>query len=333
MTSRVLLLTMLIGLGWVSGASAQDWSIVVTPQIWGSHISKNGFAAGAPNTTFFTEALSSLNIPGRTAGQAETDSSPQDALNPQFGGQIALQSGRWTLATAAQYVHFTTENDVRATQAGQFCFNLINTCGGVVTLPVGARLFKEELTMDRVDFDLAVSYFFPDVVKDWLDVSTGLGFKFIYATADRQIVESAVPQPGPSYCTGTNCLSTDPSIRGDRAKVTSKDYIYGATFPLGFIVQLTRDKRLLMPFNVSPFLGAETRDDKGVAYEVNSDGSPRPIDGTTFAKGVTADLNLRYIFENGISPYVGFRVQYIKGHETFLAWGPLAGVSFRFGGK
>jgi len=99
------------------------------------------------------------------------------------------------------------------------------------------------------------------------------------------------------------------------------------------VVQLSRDKKLLLPFNVTPFLGAETRDDEGVAYEVQSSGAPRRIDGTTLAYGVTSDLNLRYIFDNGISPYVGFRVQYIKGHEQFLAWGPLAGVSFRFGGK
>ena len=329
-TLSVLVLTVLIALGWASTASAENWSIIFTPQIWGSHISQNGFVSGAPNTTFFTDALAT--VPGRTAGQAETDSSPRDVMNPQYGGQLAFQYGRWTLATAAQYVHFKTDNDVVATKAGEFCFNLVNTCGGVVSLPVGARLFREELTTDRVDFDLALSYFFPDVIKDVLDVSAGLGFKFIYATADRRILDSAVPEPGPSYCTGTNCLSTDPSVRGDRSKVNSKDYIYAATIPMSFIMPLTRDKRLIMPFNVMPILGVEDRNDKGVAFEVNSNGTPRRIDGTTFAKGVTADLNVRYIFDNGISPYVGFRVQYIKGHETFLAWGPLVGVSFRFGG-
>ena len=327
----VLLLTMLIGLGWAGSVRAEDWSIVFTPQIWASHIAKNGFVSGAPNTSFFTDALAT--IPGRNAGQSETDSSPKDTFNPQFGGQLALQWGRWTLATSAQYVHFKTENDITATKAGDFCFNLVAACSGVVTLPVGARLFKEELTTDRVDFDLALSYFFPDVIKDTLDVSAGLGVKLIYASADREIVQSAVPQPGPSYCTGTNCLSTDPSIRGDKAKVSSKDYIYGATLPLSFVVQLTRDKKLLLPLNVTPFLGADHRDDQGVAYEVQSSGAPRRIDGTTLAYGVTSDLNLRYIFDNGISPYVGFRVQYIKGHEQFLAWGPLAGVSFRFGGR
>ena len=326
----VLFLAAMITLGSATAASAENWSIIFTPQIWGSHIAENGFVSGAPNTTFFTSALAT--VPGRTAGVAETDSSPVDFMNPQYGAQLAFQYGRWTLATAAQYVHFKTDNDVVATKAGEFCFNLVNTCGGVVNLPVGARLFKEQLTTDRVDYDLSLSYFFPDVIKDVLDVSTGLGFKFIYATADRKILDSAVPQPGPSYCTGTNCLSTDPTVRGDRSKVTTKDYIYAATIPTSFIFPLTRDKRLIMPVNVMPILGVEDRNDKGVAFDVNSDGTPKRIDGTAFAKGVTADLNVRYIFDNGISPYMGFRVQYIKGHETFLAWGPLVGVSFRFGG-
>jgi hypothetical protein len=221
-------------------------------------------------------------------------------------------------------------------QSGLFCFNIdpgttapTNPC---VTdnLSAGTRLFKEEITTDRIDVDLALSYFFPDVVRDLLDVSLGIGGKFIYATADRRIVDSAVSQPGPSYCTGSNCVS--PDLRGDKTKVESDDYWYGVTLPVGFSFQLTRDKRLLLPFNVSPFIGAETRDDKGVAYKVNADGTPKRIDGTTFAYGVTSDLSIRYIFDNGIAPYLGFRVQYLNGHEEFLAWGPLAGVSFRFGG-
>jgi hypothetical protein len=331
----VLLLTVLIGLGWTSAARAEDWSIVFTPQIWASHIAKNGFVAGAPNTIFFTERLAAVDR-DRPAGKAEIDSSPKDALNPQFGGQIAFQYGRWTLALTGQYVHFKTENDVAVTRSGHFCF-IITPQGGCETtiLNAGERLFKEEVTTDRVDFDLALSYFFPDVVKDVLDVSAGLGFKFIYADSDRRIVDSGVSGPGALFCTGTNCVSPNSAERGDKVAVSSKDYLYGATFPMSFALQLTRDKRLLLPFNVNPFLGVEHRDDEGVVYEVQSatDGRPRRIDGTTFAYGVTSDLNLRYIFDNGISPYVGLRVQYIKGHETFLAWGPLAGVSFRFGGK
>jgi hypothetical protein len=205
----------------------------------------------------------------------------------------------------------------------------------------GNRLFKERVEVDRLDFDLALSYFFPDVVRNVLDVSTGLGFKFIYASADREIVDyfgagSSNPNAatGAFYCTHPTCSGATPADRGDRAKVSSKDYLYGLTVPTSLVFQLSADKRWLLPFNVSPFIGAENRDDEGVAYDASPPSFARKRqDGTTFAYGVTSDLNLRYVFANGIAPYIGFRVQYINGHEEYLAWGPLAGVSFRFGGR
>jgi hypothetical protein len=192
-----------------------------------------------------------------------------------------------------------------------------------------------------------LSYFLPDVIKDLLDVSAGLGFKFIYASADRKIIQSAGASltnanagTGAVYCTNPNCAGATPGDRGDKSKVNSTDYLYGVTFPTSFLFQLTRDKKWLLPFNISPFLGAEDRHDKGVVYDGTLSGAvtspvftPKRLDGTTFAYGVTSDLTLRYVFDNGIAPYVGFRVQYINGHEEYLAWGPLAGVSFRFGGR
>jgi hypothetical protein len=33
--------------------SEDSWSIVLTPQIWGTHVAKNGFVAGAPNTVYY----------------------------------------------------------------------------------------------------------------------------------------------------------------------------------------------------------------------------------------------------------------------------------------
>jgi hypothetical protein len=57
------------------------------------------------------------------------------------------------------------------------------------------------------------------------------------------------------------------------------------------------------------------------------------LDGTTLAYGVTADATLRWILSDTLSVYGGMRVQYIKGHEQFLAYGPLIGMSVRFGGR
>jgi hypothetical protein len=34
-----------------------------------------------------------------------------------------------------------------------------------------------------------------------------------------------------------------------------------------------------------------------------------------------------------LSVYAGMRVQYIHAHEKYLAYGPLVGMSVRFGGK
>jgi hypothetical protein len=67
-------------------------------------------------------------------------------------------------------------------------------------------------------------------------------------------------------------------------------------------------------------------------------GDPLPLrinrqDGTTFAYGVTADAVVRWILNDAVSAYAGMRVQYINGHDEYLAYGPLVGMSVRFGGK
>jgi hypothetical protein len=44
------------------------------------------------------------------------------------------------------------------------------------------------------------------------------------------------------------------------------------------------------------------------------------LDGATFAVGATADAGVRYVFDNGLAIYGGFRVQFIDGHQQYLAW-------------
>jgi hypothetical protein len=54
----------------------------------------------------------------------------------------------------------------------------------------GAKLFTEKISTDRVDTDAAATYLFPDVIKDVLDVTTGLGFKWIRASGQRTLINN-----------------------------------------------------------------------------------------------------------------------------------------------
>ena len=98
-----------------------------------------------------------------------------------MGLQFAAQKDRFTLAAAFQYVTFETRNDLTF-NVPTLCLN--NIAGGGCINP-GDRWAQEFIDTTRMDFDLSGSYFFPDVIKDWLDLSAGLGFKFIYASASR----------------------------------------------------------------------------------------------------------------------------------------------------
>jgi len=204
----------------------------------------------------------------------------------------------------------------------------------------GGRLATEFLDTNRFDLDLAASYFFPDVVPGWLDFSIGGGVKAIYAEATRKFRRlsvlaaevSALPPPGLYLiCRKDNCLQTHETDFTDRVK--TKTWEYGVTVPMNTTLHLSRDGKWLLPLNVSPFLGAETRDDRDVVFKFNDNGTVRRLDGTTFAYGATADASVRWLLTDTLSFYSGFRVQYIKGHEQYLAYGPLFGMSYRFGGK
>jgi hypothetical protein len=203
-----------------------------------------------------------------------------------------------------------------------------------------------------MDVDLSASYFFPDVVKDWVDVSLGAGFKFIYASASRQfanlsptaaVVSGAGLNLSPPTQSGlyTICVQDDCSDAGARSRVKQQSYLYGATFPMSATVHLTRDAKWLLPFSVTPLIGAETRNDHNIVYSLTApatifDSTPFRVnrqDGTTFAYGVTGDMTVRWLINETFSAYAGMRVQYINAHDKYLAYGPLVGMSVRFGGK
>jgi len=206
-----------------------------------------------------------------------------------------------------------------------------------------------------MDMDLAASYLFPDVVKDWLDFSLGGGVKVIYASASREfgnlsplatqvaalgtVPGNPVPGSGLYLLCGNSSyvpLPNKPQVQtcgAFRDRVKTFDWFYGATIPTSVTLHPTNDGKWLVPFSITPFFGAENRDDRGVVYKINENGRATRIDGTTFAIGVTSDLTVRYLINESFSVYTGMRVQFLEGHEKYLAYGPLVGMSVRFGGK
>lgn len=354
--------TALAVIAWGQPSHAEEvdgWSIVLTPQVWVSHISNNGFAAPSKLSTFGVFDVDE---------SVKTHSEPE-SINPQTGIQFVARKGPWSIAGAGQFVPFTTKNSYSlpgTTTLSQVLdvdpdpSNPLPVIAFVGKFAGGTPLIQESIDTNRIDLDLAASYFFPDVVKDWFDLSVGMGAKYIYASASRRLtgsvslplsqcsldlatcqpvqipgLPSAVSSPGYLLCKKDDC-----SDARFKREVSNKSYFYGATFPTTVVFHLSKDKRLLLPFSANLFLGGETRDDADVVYATTPDASSpsgfkvKRLDGTTFAYGVTSDATVRYLFDVGgvgVSVYAGMRVQAIKGHEQFLAWGPIIGLSMLFG--
>jgi hypothetical protein len=329
---RVLILTtILLGAASVSAENNDDWIVVFTPQVWLSHIDKNGFSSPPP-----------LVIPRGFATdprQFTVTGSPGSALDTQWGTQIIAYKHPWTIGAAVQYVSFITRYDIAT--AG-------NAIDGV-TIPLarqslpatpGQTIAQERVDSDRFDVDLALTYFVPDVVKDRLDFSAGLGVKVITASASRHFANGVLPAP-PN-------LSISPPVQylyvrcGDALttcrladRVRSDDVLYGITVPLNIALAVTADHQWTAKFNVAPFLGGESRNDHDVVYATQSGGSfgfrPRRLDGATLAYGGTSDLGIKYTVTDRLQAYGAFRVQFLEGHERYLAWGPMVNLSIRLG--
>jgi len=100
-----------------------------------------------------------------------------------------------------------------------------------------------------------------------------------------------------------------------------------------------------LPFSITPLLGAEHRNNRDVVYSINMPATAQELftnpdsvqvnrlDGWHLAYGVTSDLTVRWLITDMVSVYAGMRVQFIKGFDKYLAYGPLVGMSVRFGGK
>jgi hypothetical protein len=347
---------------WVAGAEAQDkWSFVFTPQVWFENVRNSGFApatsaGGADFTNTATHQTVFVVVPTNTL---KTDGSdPTSTLFPQWGGQFAAQYGRWTFGAAGQYLHYETTQDFFAQpQSIGVCGVGALNCTPSGTIPFasslfGVKLFTEKVSTDRVDTDLTTTYFFPDVMKDVLDVTTGLGFKWIRASGQRTLINNgakAVIGAGngvPSFnyilksCgnqekfaatinnnnpnnTGvtTNDLGFLDPGNCQRSQASFLDQFYGATIPTTFNLHPTRDSKWLIPITTTPFLGYEQRVDQ-VLGAANS-----------FAYGGTFDIGVRYVFDNGIAIYGGWRGQVFKGNNLFFSQGPLFNISVALGGQ
>jgi hypothetical protein len=338
----VLALLLALGQALPASAEGEGWSVIFTPQVFFGHIADNGFASPPPLGTF-------------TAGNPHlitVNSQPTAGIDPQWGGQLGILRGNWTVGAAFQYVSFTTRNDVLSADNGNFVSQSgpIPPCGpfGVcfLPLPTGTTIVQEFVDTDRFDFELSLSYFVPDVVKDVLDINAGVGAKFIYATASRTFSNGVSPnglEPiafGYNVCDSNQLIlfpaSTTSANCQNRNRVSQDSLMYGVTFPVSLNFHLTQNKKWFLPVNVSPFLGAETRNDRNVVYATQPTTNPDVFnivrqDGTVFAYGATADAGVRYLFDNGIGLYGGFRVQFYEGHNQFLAWGPVVNMSVRFG--
>jgi hypothetical protein len=333
------------------GQVGDEWSFVVTPQVWLSHIAKNGFAA-APNSgavaagmyPFFNDTVTA-DTPFPSVSRSKND------VSPQWGLQLAAQRGRLTLAGAFQIVNFTTYNDITFApqeEGARLCAvaNSQSACVGS-----GDRWAREVVDTTRLDVDVAASYFFPGVVANRIDVSVGAGLKFIYASAERRYtrlsgtaatLQKLVFLNVFSDLSGlyTGCSDDACISRTSHQRAKERSFLYGLTVPVSATLLVTDDARWRLGLGVIPMIGAETRDDYDIVYSV------RPttvltlpirvpverLDGTTFAYGATADATVRWSITETLSAYAGMRVQYIKGHEIYLAYGPLFGVSYRFGG-
>jgi hypothetical protein len=342
-TARTRLVTWLVFaamLSWLPAASAEaqddTWSFVFTPQVWLENIPKSGFSAAsnAGGGLFGTPAGRTVFVSVPTTALETTGADPKSTFYPQWGGQFAAQRGPWTFGVGAQYVRFETTQDFFTTNQTFPCF-LGPNCG-FGPLDQGKRLFTEVINTDRLDVDVTATYRFADVVKDRLDVTTGLGFKWIRASGHRELTNRGNTFGGLSgdltpltyflekcgdpaaffTLLNTNPARVPSGCLANRASFL--DQHFGLTIPTTLNVHILGSGKLMLPIAAAPFIGYETRTD-----EVN--GAQRSL-----AYGGTFDAGLRYVFDNGVAAYVGYRGQAIQGNDLFFAHGPLFNMSIRF---
>ena len=332
----LFLLTAVVLLG--RPASAQEsWRFIFTPQVWFSNIPQNGFASssGGGGGVFGLLELENLEQRGPD---------PTSVLFPQWGGQLAAQYGRWTFGLGAQYASFEHKTELFASQ-GQTLYSKelgfpANTPGGLFAgvhipcsssplaaglgLTCGTKVATEVVRTDRIDIDLTATYFFPDVLPRLMDLNTGAGFKWVRASGHRVFVDNdsffALDYliKGHDFPARNTPANETPRLLN---KASFLDNIYAVTIPTTFNFHLTSNGKLLLPFTATPLIGWEERTDQVFGYD------------SSIAYGGTLDLGLRFVFDNGVAVYAGYRGQAIIGIDRYVAHGPLFNMSVPFGGR
>ena len=341
----LFLLAPLLMLGSVGLAGAQEEQklrLVFTPQVWFTNIPQNGFAAA-------TGGGSLPFAPGFFVNGEDFDRrgpDPTSGLFPQWGGQLAVQYGRWTLGLAGQYASFEHRTTFFASEQQKFYLKANGIPPGVFDLPApcstlagtvlqcGTKLATEIIRTDRVDIDLTLTYFFPDVVAGLLDLNVGGGFKWVRASGHRTLVNDGTCDNVSSPCSAPDYIlkghdrrnafpffGTDEQIPKIQNKASFLDNTYAATFPTTFNFHLTQSGKWLLPFTATPLIGWQERVDEIFGYD------------SSRAYGGTLDLGLRYVLDNGVAIYVGYRGQAIIGINRYVAHGPLINMSIPLGGK
>src|SRR5262245_49070134 len=146
---------LILGVQAPAWAQSDGWSFVVTPQVWLSHISKNGFAAPADGGGnlggFFIVTKDQSTIVDHPL---QNDSSSKNDINPQWGIQLGAQHGRLTLSGAFQYVDFDSRNDLTYVhpQGLPFCL-FVGANSSCVNS--GERWAVEKLETQRIDIELS----------------------------------------------------------------------------------------------------------------------------------------------------------------------------------
>ncbi len=256
-----------------AAAEETPWTLIVAPQIWFANI----------------PAQVNTNTVGRS-----TTFTPDRALYPQYGGTVALRTGPWAFAVGALSTDYGIIRDYSAAPGTCFTLGLTATCAGTVG--------QDRVETSRIDLDFAITYTWLDTIKDVLDVTLGVGVKWVHLDGAFQIVKPA----GNVYTTG-------------RTRETFDENIYGPTLPINLNFHLT--KLLFLPITVSPYIAND---------EYTSTFGTEVSD---IAYGGTADIGFRYFFaDTGVSVIAGYRGQVLTGGPLGMygAHGPFFGVAIPF---
>ena len=312
---------------------AEEVRFVFTPQIWFSNIPSNGFAGktnigNSPtgvcpsSDQIFLNSLDLCGTPGTDI--VSSNGKPTSLIFPQWGGQLAIQYGQYTLGIAAQFVSMEHTSRIKFSKDAHLNFPF--DCGSDAACNEegsgffrGAPIADETVRTDRTDVDLTLTYFIPDVIKDVIDVSAGGGLKWIRASGHRTLSDIRLAGSSddllgfpPDYVLKNGSL---------RNKASFLENVYAITVPLTVNYHLNQKKTLFLPLTVTPMFGYGERTDEVTGFD------------NAFVKGGTGDVGLRYVFSNGVAIYAGYRGQIIQSIDRYVAHGPMINMSVPFGGK